>query len=32
MFNFQIFKLINIPTKAIDLGQVVQTHLKIIKL
>lgn len=32
MFNFHNFKLINISTKAIDLGQVVQTHLKIIKL
>jgi hypothetical protein len=32
MFNFHKFKLINISTKAIYLGQVVQTHLKIIKL
>ncbi len=32
MFNFHNFKLINISTKVIDLGQVVQTHFKIIKL
>jgi hypothetical protein len=32
MFNFHNFKLINISTKGIDLGQVVHTHLKIIKL
>ncbi len=32
MFDFHNFKLINFSTKSIDLGQMVQTQLKIIKL